>query len=166
MNRARMLISVAAVFLLAPSAKAADPTVFFIVRHAEKEPGNGDVGLTAAGKERAKDLAAMMKTLRVSVIYSTDALRARQTAMPTAEAVQQKLRDYEYNAGWVKKLPVEHKGKNILIVGHSDTIHEIAGQLAGSAQQEAGDVYDQLFIVRIEGDAKSIVRLRYGAAAE
>ncbi|HJS06525.1 MAG TPA: phosphoglycerate mutase family protein [Pirellulales bacterium] len=166
MNRARMLISVAAVFLLAPSAKAADPTVFFIVRHAEKEPGNGDVGLTAAGKERAKDLAAMMKTLRVSVIYSTNALRARQTAMPTAEAVQQKLRDYEYNAGWAKKLPVEHKGKNILIVGHSDTIHEIAVQLAGSAQQEAGDVYDQLFIVRIEGDAKSIVRLRYGAAAE
>jgi broad specificity phosphatase PhoE len=166
MNRARMLISVAAVFLLAPSAKAADPTVFFVVRHAEKEPGNGDVGLTAAGKERAKDLAAMMKTLRVSVIYSTNALRARQTAMPTAEAVQQKLRDYEYNAGWVKKLPVEHKGKSILIVGHSDTIHEIAVQLAGSAQQEAGDVYDQLFIVRIEGDAKSIVRLRYGAAAE
>jgi broad specificity phosphatase PhoE len=166
MNRTHMLVSVAAVVLLATSAKGADPTVFFIVRHAEKQPGDGDVDLTAAGKERAKELAAMMKTLRVSVVYSTDALRARQTAMPTAEAVQQKLRQYEFNAEWVKKLPIDHKGKTVLIVGHSNTIHEIAGQLAGSAQQEVGEVFDELFIVRIEGDAKAIVRLRYGAAAE
>jgi phosphohistidine phosphatase SixA len=160
------MITVVAVLWLAPAAKGADPTVFFIVRHAEKEPGNGDVGLTPEGTQRAKELAAMMKTLRVSEVYHTTALRARQTANPTAAAVERKPHEYEYSIDWVAKLPLDHKGKSVLIVGHAPTVHEIAGKLAGSPQQPGGDVYDQLFIVRIEGDAKSIVRLRYGAAAQ
>ncbi len=140
MNRAAALIAVVIVLLLLPSASGADATVFYIVRHAEKEPGNGDVALTAAGKERAKELAAMMKTLRVSVIYTTPAVRAVQTATPTAEAVQQNLVKYEYNPQWLAKLGVEHKGKSVLIVGHAPTIHEIAGSLAASPPQAGGDV--------------------------
>ena len=69
----------------APSAAAAeDPLVVFLVRHAEKTAAVEDPELNAAGIERAADLARILRDAGIEHVHSSDFIRTRNTASPTA----------------------------------------------------------------------------------
>jgi hypothetical protein len=61
------------------------PLVVFLVRHAEKMDYSKDPELSASGKERALDLVNILRSTNIEHVHSSDFIRTRETAKPTAE---------------------------------------------------------------------------------
>jgi len=64
-----------------------NPATFYIVRHGETEwnvkkllQGHGDSPLTSAGREQIADLAKELSLIHFDHVFSSDLMRARQTA--------------------------------------------------------------------------------------
>ena len=60
-------------------------THFILVRHAEKEKGSNPK-LTTLGKERATELANVLKDIEIYDVFSTNYNRTKETAEPTAKS--------------------------------------------------------------------------------
>ena len=136
----------------------ATTTVIF-VRHAEKavEPAN-DPGLSPAGQRRVAELTRQLMDADViagiDAVYSTPFRRTEETARPIAET--EAIMEY---------IVKEHKGKIILVVGHSNTLPALIGNMGASKRVPpiAEDEYDNIYIVSIPWFGKTkTIRLRYG----
>ena len=55
-------------------------TLVYLIQHGEKEPLPGDPGLTGTGREQAIRTGRWLRSLGVSVLYSSSMRRARETA--------------------------------------------------------------------------------------
>lgn len=144
----------------------AEDTVFFVVRNAERENATSDSPLSAPGVKRSQQLMQTLEHLKVSAIYSTDYVRTKDTAKPLAEKLGINTETYaQPTDAWLGQILESQKGNRVLIVGHSNTVHLIVNRLTGQGLTELADgEYDNLFIVVVSGDKKSVVRLDYGAA--
>jgi hypothetical protein len=69
----------------APSASQDEPLVVFLVRHGEKADLTEDAELSAAGRERAAALARTLRSAEIEYVHSSDFIRTRETAAPTAD---------------------------------------------------------------------------------
>jgi broad specificity phosphatase PhoE len=150
----------------------APPTVVVLVRHAEKAPQPAaDPPLSEAGAARAKALVAVARDAGVSAIITTQYVRTKATAEPTATALN--VTPEIVNAGpmpahakAVADQVLKHAGGTVLVVGHSNTIPAIVGALGAPQPKELCDSeYDQVFVV-VLGDAgpPRLLRSKYGAA--
>ena len=133
-------------------------TTVYLVRHAEKKINSGkDPALTDQGKFRASFLAKMFEQIPFDTVYSTDTIRTRDTAGPTAKS--QGLEVVLYNARGVNYLEFleSNHGKTVLVVGHSNTIPAFVNGLLGEQKYTELDEaeYDSLFVVDIIGQQKS-----------
>ena len=148
-------------------------TTLLFVRHAEKAAAPADnPGLSTAGTQRALELQRVLSDLDVvagvDAIYVTQYRRTVDTARPVARAADVDPRPFD--VGDVERAVVDiverHKGKIVLIVGHSNTIAPMIAELGGSKKVPpiAEDEYDNLYIVTIPwfGKVKTL-RLKYGA---
>ena len=145
-----MLLLTPLVAMLAACAAVPAPTSsarVFVIRHFEKESGR-DPALTGAGEANARRLAERMSGERVVAVFSTDTKRTRATAVRTAERYGLPVSLYpptDYTA--LVQRVVEQRG-NVLIVGHSNTVPEIVGQLSGKAQPPMDESrYGDLFVI-------------------
>ena len=149
----------------------ATTTVIF-VRHAEKalEPAD-DPGLSEAGKRRVAELTRQLEDADViqgiDAVYSTPFRRTEETARPVAEALDLPLNTYDAadTEAIMEKIVREHKGKIILVVGHSNTLPALMGNMGASKRVPpiAEDEYDNIYIVSIPWFGKTkTIRLRYG----
>jgi broad specificity phosphatase PhoE len=155
-----------------PQAIQAPPTVVLLVRHAEKaaQPAQ-DPPLTEAGASRAQALVAVARDAGVTAIITTQFVRTKSTAEPTAAAL--KLTPEVVQAGpmpqhakAVAEQVMKHAGGTVLVVGHSNTIPAIVGALGAPQPRDLCDSeYDQVFVV-VLGDTgpPRLIRSRYGAA--
>ena len=147
------------------SATENDALVVFLVRHAEKLSGGHDPDLSAAGFERAKELAAVLRDSGITHIHSSDYIRTRKTAAPVAATLG--LEVALYNPRELPALVDELRkaGGTHLVVGHSNTtpsMVELLGGDPGGAIDEPGE-YDRLYVVTIDADGLAhTVLLRYG----
>ncbi|MBV9497332.1 MAG: histidine phosphatase family protein [Acidobacteria bacterium] len=135
-------------------------TVVFAVRHAEKAAdGSKDPALTPEGAARAASLAKILRDANVTVAYSTATTRTRSTAKALGVAVT----EYSSSADLAKKILAEDRGKNVLVVGHSNTVPDLVKAFGIAAAPEIGDNdYDNLFIVVIpDAGAARLIRLHY-----
>lgn len=149
----------------------ATTTVLF-VRHAEKaELPADDPGLSAAGQRRAAELARQLVTADVvagiDAIYSTPFRRSVETAKPIADALELTVRSYDVadTEEFIEALVKEHKGKIILVIGHSNTLPQMIGNMGASKEVPpiADDEYDNIYLVSIPWFGKTkTLRLRYG----
>ena len=71
--------------------KEVGKTVIYLIRHGESEGnlkriclGNTDLGLTEKGREQAEKTAKALSPVDIDAIYSSDLIRAVQTAEPHA----------------------------------------------------------------------------------
>jgi len=64
----------------------------FVVRHAERQDDSADTPLSAAGADRARRLAAILKDAGVTAIYATQWQRTQQTVAPLAAATKLPIR--------------------------------------------------------------------------
>ncbi len=151
---------------------------YYIVRHAEKAAGVDpqtmksltDPPLTIEGQERALKLKEMLSGKNIRHFYSTNTLRTISTAKPLKEmflntSIQiYSSRPDSMNA-FIQHLKTIRKG-NVLIVGHSNTVDDIANKLSGQTVVP-GDLkdseYDNLFIVRRKGKGFVFKAEKYGA---
>lgn len=157
--------SILSLFLI--SLLASCTHTYYVVRHAEKAtPSDGtvmntpnDPPLSVSGQQRAQALKNVLSDKGIRHIYSTNTIRTRSTAQPLSELLNLNVQTYgpRPDTAFIQQLKLLRK--NTLIVGHSNTIDDIANMLAGE-QKVDGDlpesVYDQLFIIRYKNGGKKI----------
>jgi phosphohistidine phosphatase SixA len=142
---------------------------YFIVRHAEKATQEtnmtSDVSLTEKGTQRAEALKEILRDKKIAYIFSTNTIRTRSTAQPTAEYFHLETVTYGPRPDSAFISLLRSKKKNTLIVGHSNTVDDIVNMLCGETKL-AGDLpeteYDNLFIVRVKGKKYSYSAQKYG----
>lgn len=138
-------------------------TTFILVRHAEKViEKSKDPALTAEGQDRAERLAKMLEPADVGAIYSTDYLRTQNTVNPLAKQCELEVQSYEpKDLPFLKEALTAHKGKTIVVSGHSNTIPFLVNELLGGDKFTDLDdsEYDKIFIVMLKkvGKGKVVV---------
>ncbi len=153
----------------------ATTTVIF-VRHAEKEAmPEDDPNLSDAGRERAMELARQLVdadvVAGVDAIYATPFRRTEETVRPVAAALDLQILPYEATTDEeiseeiMDAIVRTHKGKIILVVGHSNTLPVLIGAMGASKKVPEIDEneYDNMYIVSIPWFGKTkTIRVRYG----
>jgi 2,3-bisphosphoglycerate-dependent phosphoglycerate mutase len=136
-------------------------TIFFLVRHAEKDTMAGvDADLIGTGRGRAEALVKIFKKVKISGVYSTSTPRTRHTAEPLAKFKRRPVDIYDVKKQeeLVKKLVARGGGRRYFIVGHSNTIPQLALQILRgdkTAESMPDSDYTRLYIVSVKkGKAK------------
>jgi 2,3-bisphosphoglycerate-dependent phosphoglycerate mutase len=141
---------------------SAESTVFFIVRHAEKDSAGNLADLVPVGRARANTYPIIFKDIDIKGVYSTDRPRTRHTAEPIAVAKSKtvELYDAKTQADLLKTL-VEQRGNRFFIVGHSNTVPQIVNILMGNdTEKEFSEKdYSRLYIVVAEKIGKARMHL-------
>jgi broad specificity phosphatase PhoE len=150
----------------------ATTTVIF-VRHAERAATPADdPGLSDAGKQRAAELARQLSEADVvagiDAVYSTSYRRTEETAQPVATALGLPINSYDASntETVMDQIVRQHKGKIVLVVGHSNTVPQLIGNMGASKKvpEIQEDEYDNIYVVTIPWFGKTkTIRLRYGA---
>jgi len=143
----------------------------WIVRHAEKltiDPKDKDPELSEDGKLRASELLKELKGEKIDSIFSTDYKRTKLTGFPLADKIGISIRIYDpaQIKSLAKQWKENAKGKNVLIIGHSNTVLEIIEAFGGEkpVKELTDDDYDYLFTLTIKGDKVNVKASRYGEA--
>lgn len=170
MTSLRTVAVVCALLLLVAVPASAQQTIF-VVRHAERADAGGggmttpatDPPLSVAGNERAARLAAMLRSADVRHIFSTEFVRTRQTAAPTAQALHLEVVAVPANDPGAVIAKARQARGNVLIVGHSNTVPDLLRRLGITGEITIGDTeFDNLFaVVRPAAGQPTLVRLRY-----
>ncbi len=141
-------------------------TTYYFIRHAEKDrsnPDNPDPELNQRGLGRAMHWAEILKDANINAIYTTDYLRTTMTAAP-AEVKYDLIRQY-YDPSLldIAQFKADNRGKNVLVVGHSNTTPEFVNKMIGEEKYPPMDDSDNgsLFIVQQIGDLTTDVRLHF-----
>ena len=134
------------------SASAA--MTFVIIRHAEKAADDPkDPSLSEAGQARAKRASERLADKRVTAAYATRYRRTQMTAAKTAQAHGLEVSTYDAAqpaADFTAQLRRAHPSSVVLVVGHSNTVADIAGALCGcTVSPVREDEYDRWIEVRI-----------------
>ena len=127
-------------------------TTVYIVRHAEKVNESDTTNLSPAGYIRAADLAKTLANRHIDSIFTTPYQRTRQTAQPLANQLNLPLIEYPARPtqAIINRI-TPMRNKTVLVVGHSNTILNIAKGLGAQptlTQIESED-FDNLLQVKI-----------------
>ena len=132
-------------------------STYYFIRHAEKDrsdSANENPHLTDIGKQRAEHWNEVFKNIDFDVVYSTNYNRTKETAQPTALKNKLELVLYGPKTIDISKFLKETEGKNILVVGHSNTTPDFVNRILGSKKYV--DIDDSnnsnLYIVTVFGD--------------
>lgn len=140
-------------------------TNIFFVRHAEKsEDGTSDPELTEEGKKRSRELATLLKDKDIDIVYSTPYKRTMQTGLPTAEIIGREVVTYDpRDPKFIDNLLLNHKGENILVVGHSNTVPMMVNYILGknTVNVLGENDYGNLFKLKISDKDKVLETENY-----
>jgi phosphohistidine phosphatase SixA len=150
------------------TARAATLWTFVVVRHANwVDDGSDDPPLTEAGEIRARRLADLLSSRAGVAVYATSHRRAQDTARPTAVVWDVHVTTYDGDlapATLVSQIKQRHPAGLILIVGHSDTVPGIVGELCRCRVDPIPENdYANLFevVLRSDGAVLSSDRVSY-----
>ena len=140
-------------------------SVYYFIRHAEKDRSdstNKNPSLTLQGLERANKWALFFKDKNIAAVYSTNYKRTQQTALPIAKEQNLEIISYTAKELISEKFIADNKGKNIVIVGHSNTTPELVNSLLGEKKYE--DIADRennnVFIVTLKKNKTTAKRVK------
>ena len=148
---------------------ACSTTTVYVVRHAEKVDETDSTDLSPAGRQRARALADTLAGRGIDSIFTTPYRRTRQTAEPLGQRIG--VRPVAYAAaptGVIVNRVRRIRGKTVLVVGHSNTILEIAKGLSTrpTLSTIASGDFDNLLRVRIRrgpfGRSVNLTETTYG----
>lgn len=156
------------VLLLSCLFLQAQTTQVYIVRHAEKDlsdKGNPNPNLSETGKQRAGKLLTELKKIKFSAAYSTPFNRTQQTIEPIALFNKIEITNYDPRniKSLVEEILSKYSGKNVIIVGHSNTVLETLEAFGAKKPFDtiAEDDYVNLFHLTIEKDKATLQSSRY-----
>lgn len=141
----------------AMSQTPSDQTTYYFIRHAEKDlsdPSNRNPKLTEQGEQRAQEWMTYFKNKNIQAVYSTNYERTMNTALPTSNAFGLIIRNYDPSKLYTEEFQAETKGKNVLIVGHSNTTPAFVNKVLGKSTYTDIDEseYGHLYRVSQVGD--------------
>ena len=135
-------------------------TVFIIVRHGEKENNGKNPHLSEAGKNRAKNLAELLKNSKIDNAYSTDYFRTRETVenLVSDKKLEVKIYNPSKISDFVKNELVFNQSKNI-ISGHSNTNPVLLNEICKkSIYKDIPDTqFNDIFIVNVFKNREKII---------
>lgn len=154
---------------------------YYIVRHAEKETGidpatmmmSKDPPLSPEGQQRALKLKELLSGKNIRHFYSTNTLRTISTAKPLKEqflhtSIQIYSSQPDSMDAFIQQLKEIRKG-NVLVVGHSNTVDDLANKLSGK-KVVPGDLkdneYDNLFTIKRKGKGFVFKAEKYGTPSK
>ncbi|WP_192347800.1 histidine phosphatase family protein [Algoriphagus sp. Y33] len=154
------LIILAIALFFAACSSEQNPKTIYIVRHAEKQLSEDDPELSVAGKARAVKLSQILADKEIKHVFSTDFRRTRLTAERTAKEAGVKIEVYDPKDHDQLVDQLRSLEGNILVVGHSNTIGQVANYFVGDGEKYA-DLkdfeYNFIYIVNLEKDGNSSV---------
>lgn len=157
----RMLfLGLVALMALTLTTAVSAQEALFLIRHADKEAGTNDPGLTAQGRQRAADWAHMLGEAGITVVIHTDARRSRQTAQIIADGLNAEQAEYAMAdlAGLTDLLEFDYPDRTVLVIAHTETIPGIQHRLGiDQPHKVADDDFASLFVIPAPG---RIYRLR------
>ncbi|MEN1784893.1 MAG: phosphoglycerate mutase family protein [Bacteroidota bacterium] len=139
-------------------------STFYLIRHAEKDltdPDDMNPELDQDGYGRSIRWAELFDPVALDAIYSTDFQRTKMTADPTSVKKNIDITFYQPSSLDVAEFITENKGKQVLVVGHSNTIPDLVNDLLGEQKypQMDEDDYRSLFIVRMIDDKATDIHI-------
>ena len=159
-------------FVLFVSLSVRSQTIY-IVRHAEKAAQaanmSSDVPLSEAGVQRAEELKRLLLKKKIAYIFSTDRIRTKSTGKPLSDAIGIPVELYANDTMPKFIERVKALKKNVLIIGHSNTIDDLANTLCSEKKIPADFAetdYDNLLIVKIKKKKTLFEHKTYGAATQ
>lgn len=135
-------------------ALGASANTFYLVRHAEKQPGGADPVLTECGQARAQALAAYLAEVKLDAVYSTAYQRTQQTAAAVATSQQLKVSLYDPRDTQTLLQQLAVHFQPVLIVGHSNTVPPLVTLLSGIAMAPL-DEQDYSMVYRVDSSAQN-----------
>lgn len=146
-----------------------DGTVFYLIRHAEKDSTSqaSDPPLSRQGEKRSVALYDMFRGTDLDLIYSTMYMRTIATVQVIAD--QKGMSIKAYNPQELRKLHSSivdsTDAKRVLIVGHSNTTPVLANFLSDTkyyTSSFAENEYDNLIIVLDNGpENKELIPVKF-----
>jgi 2,3-bisphosphoglycerate-dependent phosphoglycerate mutase len=166
----KKIVLILFVALLAQQYAVAQKTLkVFVLRHAEKlnvDSNDKDPELSEEGKERATALAKTLKGEKIDSIFATNYTRTKLTGFPLADRIGISVKTYDpaQIKALAKQWAENAKGKNIVIIGHSNTVLGIIEAFGGAKPLPAltDDDYDYLFEMTVKGDNVDVKVRHYG----
>lgn len=147
-------------------------TTIIFVRHAEQTSHvEADPSLSDAGKRRVAELTRQLADADVvagiDAIWTTDLKRSIETAQPLADQLDLPINLYPASdtETVLETILKNHKGKIVLVVGHSNTLPVMIANLGASKKVPpiALNEFDNIYIISIPWFGKTkTIRLRYG----
>jgi len=147
-------------------------TTIIFVRHAEQTSfDEADPPLSEAGQRRVAELTRQMADADVvagiDVIYSTPDKRSTETVQPLADRLDLPVNIYDSTdtEAVLEEILKKHKGKIILVVGHSNSVPVLIANLGASKKVPpiARHEFDNIYIISIPWFGKTkTIRLRFG----
>lgn len=126
-----------------------------LLRHAEKEAAGANPGLSAAGKQRAGQLATLLSEVPVTRLYATNYRRTQQTLQPLAEKKHLEISGYEPGAqeAFAQQLK-SSQDLYTVVAGHSNTVPALVNLLLGSERYTdlAENEYGMMWLLTLVGD--------------
>lgn len=120
--------------IFAQESENSKVTTYYLIRHAEKvrsNPADKNPDLSKKGRQRALNWSRIFDQFKIDAVYSTNYKRTLHTAQYVANAKKLSIKIYDpFDFDYEQFLKVT-KGKNVLIVGHSNTIPGFANKLIG-----------------------------------
>ena len=127
----------------------------FLLRHAKKEGGPGDISLSSDGRIQAKRLAKkILNELRGKnvTIWTSSAMRAQETAIIIKDEIKDEVsvtdfltvaklwsdNDHPYDFKWLKESINQFKEGNLIIISHLEYVREFPGTI-GFRENNAGN---------------------------
>ncbi|MEK6154299.1 phosphoglycerate mutase family protein [Flavobacteriaceae bacterium 3-367] len=140
-------------------------STFYFIRHAEKDrsdPENIDPELTQDGLGRAMKWAEVLDHVALDAIYTTDYERTSMTAAPAAVKQDITVQYYDPRNVDLEAFKAANLGKNVLVVGHSNTTPDFVNKMIGEEKYDGMDDTDNssMFIVQITGNSTTDIRLK------
>ena len=162
--------------VLLPSAAEAQQSIV-VVRHAERQTGEGDDGLSEAGRSRAERLASMLKDAGVTHVFVSDRRRTLETAEPLARLLNlppSRIAIPEQGRGRIEPAELQVRATLlaisrlprtavVLVVGHSNTVPMFLTRLGYTRRITIPDAeFDNLFVVTPRATREpAVMRLRF-----
>jgi broad specificity phosphatase PhoE len=141
-------------------------TKIYIVRHAEKDTGNNP-NLTNIGQKRAEVLGQVLANKKITAAFSTNTKRTVQTATIALANSALNIVTYNNDSNYtqLKTLIKNANKKNVLVVGHSNTVCTIIkafGVKKFTRTQLDDFEYDKLFILKYKRKKVQLITKQFG----
>jgi broad specificity phosphatase PhoE len=147
--------------------EASEPVIstFYFIRHGEKDrsnPDNLDPELNQDGLGRAIRWERIFSEVDLDDIYSTDYDRTMMTVAPISVNREMVVQTYSPSTVNIDEFKEMYLGKNVLVVGHSNTTPDFANKILGEDKYPQMDDYDNssLYIVRIVDGVATSMQLK------